>query len=166
MFRQENLVQEMDGLEKFARRLTGNRADAEDLLQTTVLKALEKKDYFESGTNLFSWTSKIMFNEFASRYRRRTKFETKYDPEPYIEKQRVSADQARKAEVREVGEAMSELSEEHRKVLIMVTIKGMKYQQVADKLGIPVGTVRSRLYRAREQLQAAMDTGPHLELAA
>lgn len=163
MFHQDRLVQEMDGLEKFARRLTGNKADADDLLQITVLKALEKRDYFKSGTNLFSWASKIMFNEFASRYRRRTRFESQYDPEPYIERQRTPARQQDSVAVREVSEAMHSLSDEHREVLVLVCVKGLKYKAVADMLSIPVGTVRSRLSRARSCLQSAMEAGAGTE---
>ncbi|HYD18070.1 MAG TPA: sigma factor, partial [Patescibacteria group bacterium] len=66
MFEQKALIGEMENLRRFALRLTRNASDAEDLVQSTLLRALEKQDYFETGTNLFSWTSKIMFNLFAS----------------------------------------------------------------------------------------------------
>lgn len=157
MFAQAALVTEMDNLRKFALRLTGNMNDAEDLLQSTVLRALEKQDYFETGTNLFKWTSKIMFNLFVSTYRRKKKFETRYDPEGYLEKAAVDAVQESKAELRLVREAMTKLSEEHREILALVCVKGMRYEEVAGMLNIPVGTVRSRLSRARENLQLTME---------
>ena len=84
MFKQEELVHEMGNLRKFALRLTRNVHEAEDLVQSTLLRALEKKDYFQENTNLFSWTSKIMFNLFVTGYRRKKKFESQYDPEPHI----------------------------------------------------------------------------------
>ena len=156
MFNNDSLLEEMDRLRKFAYRLTNNMADAEDLVQSTLLRAMEKKHLFEEGTNLYSWISKIMYNLFVSAYRRKTKFETQYDPEPYLEKQSVDAGQEVKMEVKEVGHAMETLSKDHQNILIMVCVRGMRYADVARKLKLPIGTVRSRLSRARESLQHAL----------
>ena len=159
MFEQNELIKEMPKLRKFAGKLTRNAAEAEDLLQSTLLRALEKKDYFETGTDLFKWSSKIMYNMFVTNYRRKTKFESQYDPEFHIENRSVEPDQHTKLEVKAVSRAMDQMSAEHKEILIMVCVKGMQYQEVADILAIPVGTVRSRLSRARNQLIALMD-GP------
>ncbi len=161
MFKEKALVNEMENLRKFAIRLTRNPVEADDLLQSTVLRALEKKDYFQEGTDLFKWTSKIMFNLFVTDYRRKVKFESQYDPEDIIGTQSVDADQPAQAELHAVGRAMEKLSAEHRDVLIMVCVKGMPYQDVADMLHVPVGTVRSRLSRARAQLAELMEAGEH-----
>jgi RNA polymerase sigma-70 factor (ECF subfamily) len=158
MLNQAALVREMGHLHKFALRLTHSQAGAEDLLQSTLLRAIEKRHLFENGTDVFKWTSKIMFNLFVSDYRRRTKFETRYDPETFIERESVEASNETKVELAEVQAAMDSLSEDHRDVLIMVCVKGMQYQEVAEILGIPLGTVRSRLSRAREQLQMLLET--------
>lgn len=157
MFEQKALVAEMDNLRKFALRLTRNAADAEDLVQSTLLRALEKSEYFESGTNLFSWTSKIMFNLFASQYRRKKKFETQYDPEPYINAQSAAPSQEMTTDLSKVKEAMKQLSQEHRDMLVLVCIRGLRYEEVSEMLQIPVGTVRSRLFRARKQLQEVLE---------
>lgn len=157
MFNQHELVTEMPRLKKFALRLTNNESDADDLSQSTVLRALEKQHLFETGTNLFSWTSKIMYNLFVSDYRRKVKFETQYDPESYIERESVQASQDTKIEFLQVQEAMEKLSEERRQILIMVCVKGMQYAEVSEALQIPVGTVRSRLSRARESLQNLLE---------
>lgn len=156
MFNQEELVVEMDRLNKFALRLTHNKADADDLLQSTVLRALEKAHLFQENTNLYSWASKIMYNIFVSNYRRKVKFESQYDPESYLEKESVEAPQDVQVELKQVEEAMQELSDDHREILVMVCVKGMQYAEVSEALQIPVGTVRSRLSRAREALQKAM----------
>ena len=153
MFKQEALVNEMENLRKFALRLTRNASDAEDLVQATLLRALEKKDYFQDGTNLFSWTSKIMFNLFASQYRHKKKFDTQYDPTPYIEQAAIGPSQEVSADLAKVRETMKQLSKEHREMLILVCVRGMRYEEVSEMLQIPVGTVRSRLSRARKQLQ-------------
>lgn len=159
MFTQQSLVNEMVKLRKFATRLTRNKAEADDLVQSTLLRAMEKQDYFEEGTDLFKWTSKIMYNLFVTDYRRKTRFETQYDPETYIDSRSTDPDQHSKVELKAVSRAMDKMSPEHKEILILVCVKGMQYQEVADMLAIPVGTVRSRLSRARNQLIALME-GP------
>lgn len=158
MFTQNALVAETGKLQKFALRLTRNKADADDLVQSTCLRALEKVDYFQDGTNLFSWTSKIMYNLFVSDYRRKVRFETQYDPESYLEKQSVKAAQDAKMEFSDIQRAMKKISAEHRTILILVCIEGWSYQETSEILQIPVGTVRSRLFRARACLQFMLDT--------
>lgn len=165
MFAQNALVAETKKLQKFAMRLTRNKADAEDLVQSACLRALEKSDYFEDGSNLFSWTSKIMYNLFVSGYRRKVKFETQYDPEPILQRQAVAPSQHISAELADVKRAMLELSADHRKILILVCMQGRPYQEVAEMLAIPQGTVRSRLSRARAQLQFIMDAPPKRPVA-
>lgn len=159
MFTQSQLVVEMPKLRKFAMKLTRNNSEADDLLQATLLRALEKTTYFETGTDLFKWTSKIMYNIFVTNYRRKTKFESRYDPESHIANQSVDADQHMKVELKAVSRAMEKMSAEHKEILVLVCVKGLQYQEVADMLEIPVGTVRSRLSRARSQLAALME-GP------
>lgn len=157
MFNNEALINETERLNKFAWRLTNNAHDADDLVQSALLRALEKKHLFKDGTNLYSWVSKIMFNLFVSKYRRTVKFESQYDPEPYLEKQSVKPAQEVNMEMQDVEKAMNTLSEDHKDILIMVCVENMQYAEVAEKLDIPVGTVRSRLSRARDNLDKAME---------
>lgn len=157
MFANSALVQETDHLKRFALKLTQNMSDAEDLLQATVLRAIEKKHLFKKDSNLFSWTSRIMYNLFVSAYRRKVKFESQYDPENYIQKQKVEPKQDLEMEIQDLDTAINKLSDTHREILIMVCVKEMQYAEVAEKLDIPVGTVRSRLSRARASLQEIMD---------
>lgn len=156
MFTHTELVQEMPGLRKFALKLTRQESDADDLMQATVLKALEKSDMFQDNTNLFKWTSKIMYNSFVSEYRRKTKFETQYDPENYLEKYSTKETQDIEMEFREVQAAMEFLSPEHSQIITLICVQGMQYAEVSELLQIPVGTVRSRLFRARESLQTLL----------
>lgn len=153
MFEQAALIDEMGKLRKFALRLTKNAHNAEDLLQSTMLRALEKKDYFQNETNLFSWTSKIMFNLFVSGYRQKKKFETQYDPAPYIDQMSMGPTQEAHVDFVTVNESMKLLSPEHRQILLLVCVEGMRYEEASKLLKIPVGTVRSRLSRARYHLQ-------------
>lgn len=158
MFNNQDLINESEKLYKFAYKLTQNKSDADDLLQSTLLRAIEKKHLFEEGTNLFSWTSKVMYNMFVSAYRRKTTFESQYDPESYIERESVEATQDVKMELKDVQAAMINISDDHREILMLVCVKGMQYAEVSEMLQIPVGTVRSRLSRAREALMSEMNT--------
>lgn len=157
MFANSALVQETDHLKRFALKLTQNMSDAEDLLQATLLRAIEKKHLFKKDSNLFSWTSRIMYNLFVSAYRRKVKFESQHDPENYIQKQKVEPKQDLEMEIQDLDTAINKLSDTHREILMMVCVKEMQYAEVAEKLDIPVGTVRSRLSRARASLQEIMD---------
>lgn len=157
MFQQKALLNEMARLHKFALRLTKNAHNAEDLLQNTVLRALEKKEYFQEGTNLFSWTSKMMFNLFVTSYRRKSKFETQYDPEPHIAALSVAPTQENHMDWLTVNKKMQSLSPEHREILTLICVHDMRYDEASTLLGIPLGTVRSRLSRARQQLQVMLE---------
>lgn len=158
MFTANELVHEMDGLKKFAMKLTKKESDADDLMQSTVLKAIEKNYLFQDDTNLFKWTSRIMYNLFVSDYRRKVKFETQYDPQSYLDQCGVKENQETKMEFLEVQDAMEHLSDEHYEILILVCVKGMHYADVSEYLQIPIGTVRSRLSRARENLHTILNT--------
>ena len=166
MFQQQALIAEMPKLRKFALRLTKALHDADDLLQSTVLRALEKKDYFEDGTNLFSWTSKMMFNLFVTDYRQKRRYETQYDPEHYIDKLSVQPRQEAHADLITVNENMKRLSPEHRQILVLVGVKGYSYEESAKSLKLPIGTVRSRLSRARKNLHHLLETPAPNPLAA
>ena len=156
MFTNTELLRETPRLGKFACKLTTRYDDAEDLLQAAILKALEKKHQFEAGTNLFSWISKIMFNMFVADYRHQMRFDTRYDPDWYIEHEAVNPAPEAAADLATVSRAMESLSDDHREILILVCINGMQYAEVAEMLNIQIGTVRSRLSRARENLLAAL----------
>jgi len=133
MFVESDLIDEMTNLRKFALRLTRNLHDADDLLQMTLLRAMEKKHMFETDTNLFRWASKIMFNIFVSNYRQKTKFQTQYDPEIYISNQSVAPRQETEMELKKVGEAMEILSNDHKEIgihpggdaFVFITDQGM-----------------------------------------
>lgn len=156
MFYHEDLIAEMDKLRGFALRLTDQPCDAEDLLQASLLKAMEKKETFRFGSNLFAWCSKIMYNTFVTNYRRKKNHESQYDPEPIIAAQMTPDRSFNMVRCAEVDEAMSGLSKNQQRVIQGVCLEGKRYQEVADNLHIPVGTVRSRLARAREELERSL----------
>ena len=153
MLNHQELVQEINSLKRFAMKLTRNRSDAEDLLQTTLLKSLEHSDSFQRGTHVFGWTSRILYNTFVSQYRHRVRYETQLDSQDFIDQLEVAATQESSMELQLVLKAMQSLSAEHQEILQMVCIDGLEYADAAALLGVPVGTVRSRLSRARAALQ-------------
>jgi RNA polymerase sigma-70 factor (ECF subfamily) len=156
MFEQQALINEMDRLRSFAQRLTKNTPNADDLLQATVLRAIEKNEQFQTGSNLFGWASKIMFNIFAYGYRQKKRFDTQYDPSFYIDKLSVESSQEAHVDLVTVSVGLKRLSAEHREILMLVCVQGESYEEVAKLLRLPIGTIRSRLSRARHFLQCIL----------
>lgn len=152
MLTENALFAELDGLNKFALKLCKNKPDAEDLVQTTIVRALSHKESFQEGTQAFSWLSRIMFNCFASAYKRKVRFESKYDPEPEIAKVKYESSQENKVMLNEIKAAIKELCPQHQEIIYLICANEMTYDEAAAYLNVPVGTIRSRLSRARESL--------------
>ncbi|NIA72416.1 RNA polymerase sigma factor [Pelagibius litoralis] len=142
-------------LRRFGYSLSGSRDEGEDLVQTACLKALGKLDQFQPGTRLDSWMFRIVQTTWIDRVRSRSRRAEVSDPDDFA---RVSDDGkgARVAEGRmtlaKVRERMKALPEDQRAVLALVAIEGYSYKAAAEALEIPVGTVMSRLARARSKL--------------
>lgn len=159
----------LDPLYNMAYRLTRNAEDAQDLLQETFLKAYKYYDKFESGTNLKAWLFRIMKNTFINNYRKKqtqppqSAFE---DIEESFES--LVSDEAGQsfkdpealalADVldEDVQGALDALRDDYRMVILLVDIEGFSYKEAAEILDVPVGTVMSRLYRGRKQLEKVL----------
>lgn len=153
---EQSILEKRGALKLFALRLTnGNRAEADDLVQETILRALEKEHLFEPGTSFYKWACKIMFNLFATDYRRKVKFDTQYDPEIYFNLRTVEPSQESIVDWHNVERKITTLPDQHREIITMVCINGLTYEEAAENLKIELGTVRSRLSRARENLSKA-----------
>ncbi len=162
-FEQEALPY-MDSVYHFAYNLTGNGEDARDLLQETYLKAFRFFDSFQRGTNCKAWLFQISKNSFINRYRKQSREPDKVrydDIEDFYETLRpVFADANNLEEALfntllddEVTAALQSLPEAFRSVLILSDIESMTYEEIAEILDCPIGTVRSRLHRARKILR-------------
>ena len=147
-----------------ALRYTRNRADAEDLVQDTMARALAAWPRFEPGSNCRAWLHRILTNGFISGYRRRRRHnrfahETGDDAVTalYGEEPARTASPDERLTTDELGDetlsALAELGEEYLKVVILADLRGARYRDIADQLGVPIGTVMSRLFRARRQLE-------------
>jgi RNA polymerase sigma-70 factor (ECF subfamily) len=141
-------------LRRFALGLTGNAADADDLVQDAVERALRNLHQWQQGTRLDSWMFRITQNLWIDAVRaRRVRAVVAHDPEAA---EKVAIDGAREVESRltfaDTARALAELPEEQRAVVALVLIDGMSYREAADTLNVPMGTVTSRLARARMAL--------------
>ncbi len=154
----------LDTLYRVALRLTANPAQADDLVQDTMLKAFRAWDRFKSGTNARGWLLTILRNTFINDYRRRKREPIPMDieaVEPHsLARALEDSDPEGQFFSRIVDEkvlaAIDALPEEFREVLVLSDVEGMAYAEIAAVLRIPVGTVKSRLFRARRLLQGKL----------
>ena len=162
-FEKEALVH-LDVLYRVALRLSGNPSDADDLVQETMLKAYRAWDQYEKGTNAKAWLLTILRHAFINEYRRRTRHPETVDLdkiEPYAVFPEVQDEDPQGAFFDrivddEVLRAIDQLPVAFRETLVLSDVEGMSYQEIAGILGIPVGTVKSRLFRARQLLQGKL----------
>lgn len=159
-FEREALVH-LDTLHRVALRLTGSEPDADDLVQEALLRAYRAWDQYQTGTNARGWLLTILRHVFINDYRRKKRQGQTVDVdaiEPHtVFPQVQEADPEGRFFDRivddTVWEAIDRLPDEFREALILSDVEQMKYQEIGKVLGIPVGTVKSRLFRARQRLQ-------------
>src|SRR6267378_4794805 len=162
-FEREALVH-LDVLYRVALRLTGNAADADDLVQETMLKAYRAWDQYEKGTNAKGWLLTILRHAFINEYRRRTRHPETVDIdaiEPFSVFEELQDDDPQgtffdKIVDDEVLKAIDQLPEQFRETVVLSDVEGMSYEEIARILEVPVGTVKSRLFRARRLLQQTL----------
>jgi RNA polymerase sigma-70 factor (ECF subfamily) len=131
--------------------LTRNRADADDLVQTAVVSALAAQDSFTPGTNFRAWMTRILRNRFISNIRARRE-NVALDDVPSATMAR-SGGQEESLAMRELRRHLGRLPADQRLVLLLISVQGLSYEQVSEQLDVPVGTLKSRVFRARRQLQ-------------
>lgn len=158
---QRQALEHLDALYNFAMYLTRGRAEAEDLVQETYLRALRFSHRFSPGTHLRAWLFQILRNTFLTFYRLREReaplaedgvpdwdapmFHDAPDDDPQVLEAHTDLERA-----------MRRIPEEFRTVLLMAEVEGMPLEEVAQVMGCPVGTVKSRIFRARERLRAVL----------
>ena len=160
----ERLVREHErDIFNAALRMTGDPADAEDVAQEALMKAYGAFDRFELGTNFRAWVLRILTNTYINEFRRRrrTPDTTVWENLPREQLGKVSEDGEDNPELAlladaldaEVEEALSEIPEVFREAVVLCDMHEMAYNEIAEALGIPIGTVRSRIARGRGLLQ-------------
>ena len=153
------LLAEIPRLRRYARALLGNRAAADDLVQDTLERAWARHALWRAGSDLRAWLFSIMHNLRVDQLRRPSAPIHSIDEDDLEVPTRAT--QNDRLEVRDLESALRQLPDEQREVLLLVALEDLAYAEVADALGIPVGTVMSRLARGRERLRLLMEERPH-----
>lgn len=151
-------LREIPLLQKRARVLSRNRALAEDLTQEALTKAWARRDSFTPGTNLRAWLHVILRNVYFN-YLRSRKREVADSEGVFAEQVPVPPNQQSKLELKEVADIMQQLPDRHREALILVAGQGKSYKQVAARWRCNIGTVKSRVARARQSMTALLERG-------
>jgi RNA polymerase sigma-70 factor, ECF subfamily len=160
----QRIEQEIPRLRRYARALTRDVSGADDLVQDCLTRGLAKAHLWQEGTDLRAWLFTILHNQHVNRVRRSIREGVAVngsDVEPSI-----SASQYSRIELRDLERALARLPEEQRQVVLLVGLEGMRYETVAEIMGVPVGTVRSRLSRGREALRRMMGGEAELRQAS
>ena len=159
----------LDTLYSNALRLTRSPVDAEDLVQDTLVRAYRFYERFEAGTNFKAWLLRIQMNAFVNRYRRKTREREVLEGamaapvgEGVMSRATMRAltdpvgDAQRRLISREITRAFEGLSEDARAMVLLADVEELSYKEIAEVMGCPIGTVMSRLHRARKQLQVSL----------
>src|SRR6184192_2278366 len=154
----------LDSLYRVALRLTGNPAEADDLVQETMLKAYRAWHQFEKGSNAKGWLLTILRHAFINEYRRRTRHPETVDIdaiEPFSVFEELQDEDPQgtffdRIVDDEVLRAIDNLPEQFRETVVLSDVEGLSYDEIARILEVPVGTVKSRLFRARRMLQGKL----------
>ncbi len=156
--RDRDFVQHIPRLRRYARALTGDRGRADDLVQDTLERALVKFHLWQPGSDLRAWMFTIMHNVYVNQVRASAAaVNIALDDDTALPTMRAT--QSDRLEVRDLQVALLRVPEEQREVLLLVGVEQMTYEEAAGVLGIPIGTVMSRLSRARERLRALLAGG-------
>jgi len=161
---EDNIVEHIPRLRRYARALVyGDTLAADDLVQDCLARALSRAHYWEQGTDLRAWLFTIMHNINVNHVRRHSngpKFvalpEEMPTNEPSIAEKRL--------ELRDLSQAIAKLPLEQREVLLLVSLEGLRYREVAEVLDIPEGTVMSKLSRARQKLRTVLGQAKQQDL--
>jgi RNA polymerase sigma-70 factor (ECF subfamily) len=156
------LEAEIPRLRRYARALTRDVSRADDLVQSCLVRAVSKQHLWQPGTDLRAWLFTILHNQHVNDVRRSVREGANVpieDAAPMLTTQSNAYDAL---QLRDLERALGKLAPEQRQVILLVGLEGMRYDEVASILDIPIGTVRSRLSRGREQLRVLMGVGDEL----
>lgn len=165
---QEEIIPHLELLYNYALRLTTDPVDAEDLVQDTVVKAFRFFSSYEKGTNAKAWLYRILKNSYINNYRRKSKRPTEVDFDeisPFYDTIRAEHTESTDLEEKiyrelmddDVSKALRSLPEDFRTVVTLCDIDGFTYEEIANMLDVPIGTIRSRLHRGRNLLKAELE---------
>jgi RNA polymerase sigma-70 factor, ECF subfamily len=151
---------EIPRLRRYARALTRDVVSADDLVQDCLTRALGKLHLWQEGSDLRAWLFTILHNQYVNHIRRAVREGATValnETEPMLSR---APQQGKRLELRELERAIAQLPEEQRSVILLVGLEGMRYEEVAAVLDVPVGTIRSRLSRGRDALRRLTGASP------
>ena len=151
---------ELPRLRRYARALTRDAVTADDLVQDCLTRALGKLHLWQPGTDLRAWLFTILHNQYVNHIRRAVREGSAVglsESEPLLSR---APQQGKRLELRDLERAIAKLPKEQRAVILLVGLEGMRYEEVAVVLDVPVGTIRSRLSRGREALRRLTGAAP------
>lgn len=155
-----DIIGQLGSLRRYARSLTRDTAEAEDLVHDALVRAYERRGTFRSGGNLRAWLLSIVHNAFIDRLRSRKSEAVRVEQAEYLADASMQAPQEHSVRLAQVREAFFKLPEEQRSALHLVAIEGLTYNQAAEASGVPLGTLMSRIGRARAALREMEDKLP------
>lgn len=157
-----DIVAMLPRLRRFARALTGQTADADDVVQIALERALKRLDQFQAGTRLDAWLFSIVRNAWIDETRARARRGKVFAPAELGERvgSDGEADVHAKLEADDVWSAMRQLPDEQREAIALVCVEGLAYREASNALGVPIGTLTSRLARGREALARMLGETP------
>lgn len=156
-----DLIEHLPRLRRYARALTGDVMRADDLVQDTLERALSKLDLWQPGTDLRAWMFTLMHNVFLNQIRAHRPADSALDEALDIP---VSGGQMEALGARDIHAALARLPEPQREAMLLVGLEQFAYDEAARILGVPVGTVMSRLSRARERMRQMLAGEPVVQL--
>jgi RNA polymerase sigma-70 factor (ECF subfamily) len=149
------LEAEIPQLRRYARALTRDVSRADDLIQSCLARAVAKQHLWQNGTNLRAWLFTILHNQHVNDIRRSVREGSNVTLEEAPELT-VQSNAIPRLQLRDLAVALGKLPPEQRQVILLIGLEGMRYDEVAVIMGVPIGTVRSRLSRGRDQLRRLM----------
>ena len=162
----QRIEREIPRLRRYARALTRDVVAADDLVQDGLARGLAKLHLFKEGTDLRAWLFTILHNQYVNQVRRAVREGAAVSVSETEPSLTTAADQGKHLELRDLDRALARLPNEQRTVILLVGLEGMRYEAVAEVIGVPVGTVRSRLSRGREALRRLMGIVPDQQAEA
>ena len=162
----QNLGELIPALRRYARSLTGDADAAEDLVQDSLERTLSRIHLYQQGTNLRRWVFTILHNRFcdiARRHRRQGRAIPIHEWDGDVA---IGPRQSERMEVRDLQKALNRLPETDRKVIQLAALDGLSHVETAQELGVAIGTVKSRLFRARERFRSSIDMASEPQHAA
>jgi RNA polymerase sigma-70 factor (ECF subfamily) len=154
-----NVVAQISALRAYAHTLTRNRQDAEDLVQETMTLAYEQRNALRAPGQLRGWLLSILHNVFSTNWRRQKRHHDMHAQQDPFDEPQVASNQEATVRLAQIHQAFLQLPDDQRAALHLVSVEGLSYREAATALGVPTGTLMSRLGRARAALRAFEDAG-------